>query len=112
VSLALLLLAVALTGVVAAVATGSVCGGLPEPVRTGAGRPLPVGPLRPRDLEDLRLSVVVRGYRMDEVDAVLDRLRDELAARDERIVALEQAAEQAAVPAAAPGGVPGPDGRG
>ena len=36
------------------------------------------------DLSALRFSVVVRGYRMDEVDALLARLAAELAARDAR----------------------------
>lgn len=50
---------------------------------------LPVGPLRPTDLSGLRLSTGVRGYRMSEVDDVLDRLAGELAWRDTRIAALQ-----------------------
>jgi DivIVA domain-containing protein len=46
--------------------------------------------LQAADVEALRLSVAFRGYRMDEVDDVLDRLRDELAARDARIGDLER----------------------
>ena len=42
---------------------------------------LPTGrPLTAADLTELRLSVAVRGYRMDEVDALLARLGAELAA--------------------------------
>jgi DivIVA domain-containing protein len=37
------------------------------------------------DIDRLRFSVAFRGYRMDQVDQVLDRLRRELAARDELI---------------------------
>jgi len=40
--------------------------------------------LTPNDLAQVRLSVAVRGYRMDEVDALLARLGAELAARDDR----------------------------
>ncbi len=40
--------------------------------------------LTPNDLAQVRLSVTVRGYRMDEVDALLARLGAELAARDDR----------------------------
>lgn len=43
----------------------------------------------PDDLEQLRFSVVLRGYRPDEVEAVLDRLAVELAARDRRIEELQ-----------------------
>lgn len=43
------------------------------------------------DLEQLRFSVVLRGYRAEEVEAVLDRLAEELAARDRRIAELSAA---------------------
>ncbi|CUU58639.1 DivIVA domain-containing protein [Parafrankia irregularis] len=39
----------------------------------------------PADVEGLRFGMAVRGYRMAEVDAVLARLADELAWRDEEI---------------------------
>lgn len=35
------------------------------------------GPLRATDLRHARFSVVLRGYRMSEVDALLDRLATE-----------------------------------
>ena len=60
---------------------------------------LPDGPLRATDLERLRFSMAPRGYRMSEVDAVLDRLAVELADRDRRLLALEDAARQADPPA-------------
>jgi DivIVA domain-containing protein len=43
------------------------------------------------DVDALRFSLGLRGYRMDEVDRVLDHLRDELTARDLRIAELEAA---------------------
>ncbi len=52
---------------------------------------LPAAPV-PGDVDRLRFSLGLRGYRMDQVDEVLDRLRDELAARDARIAELEAAA--------------------
>lgn len=36
------------------------------------------GPLRPEDLRRVRFSLAFRGYRMYEVDALLDRLASEL----------------------------------
>lgn len=36
------------------------------------------GPLRPEDLRRVRFSLAFRGYRMSEVDALLDRLASEL----------------------------------
>lgn len=47
------------------------------------------GPVSASDLDGLRFPVVLRGYRMDAVDSVLDRLGTELAARDARINELE-----------------------
>ncbi|MDQ0825034.1 DivIVA domain-containing protein [Arthrobacter sp. B2I5] len=52
----------------------------------------------PGDIEQVRFSLGLRGYRMDQVDQVLDELRDQLAARDaelaglrSRLAAMEQA---------------------
>ena len=44
---------------------------------------LPTGrPLTAADVEALRFSTAVRGYRMDEVDALLSRLQADLRARE------------------------------
>ena len=50
---------------------------------------VPPGPLAPDDVDAVRFAVGLRGYRMDEVDEVLDRLADDLAVRDARIAELE-----------------------
>lgn len=50
---------------------------------------LPPGPVAAADLEALRLPVVFRGYRMEVVEALLDRLEEELQFRDQRIAELE-----------------------
>ena len=42
----------------------------------------------PSDVDRLRFAVGLRGYRMDQVDQVLDELRDQLAAKDRRIADL------------------------
>lgn len=91
VDLILLLVAVALVGVVAAVAVGRVRGGLGEPVRSRADNALPAGRLEPADLGRARFSVGLRGYRMDEVDAALDRVQAELAQRDAEVATLRGA---------------------
>lgn len=44
----------------------------------------------PADVDRIRFSLGLRGYRMDQVDQVLDRLRDQLAARDAEIARLRQ----------------------
>ncbi|MEU8962730.1 hypothetical protein AB0C89_13625 [Streptomyces sp. NPDC048491] len=48
------------------------------------------------DVEALRIPVVLRGYRMADVDDVLSRLGAELAERDARIAELRSAARPAA----------------
>lgn len=51
---------------------------------------LPPGPLQPQDVSAVRFDMALRGYRMSEVDEVLQRLVGELRSRDERIAALEE----------------------
>jgi DivIVA domain-containing protein len=48
-------------------------------------------PLVRTDIDAVRLPTAVRGYRMLDVDEVLDRLGAELAERDARIAELESA---------------------
>lgn len=44
------------------------------------GPDLPDGPVRAEDLDAVRFAVVTRGYDMEQVDAVLARLAEQLAA--------------------------------
>jgi DivIVA domain-containing protein len=44
----------------------------------------------PADVGAVRFDVVLRGYRMDQVDAVLERLAYDLGVRDEEIRALRE----------------------
>lgn len=57
--------------------------------------------LAPADVDKVRFSLGLRGYRMDQVDEVLDRLRDELATKEQRIATLEAALGEAALGEAA-----------
>lgn len=41
------------------------------------------GPLTPDDLRRVRFSTAFRGYRMSEVDSLLDRLVEEMEVREE-----------------------------
>ncbi len=75
--------------VVAAIVFGAVAYTLgqfdsmrPAPPESGAIG-LPDGPVEPAAIDRTRFGLSFRGYRMDEVDAVLDRLRDELARRED-----------------------------
>jgi DivIVA domain-containing protein len=72
----------AVIGVVAAVVVGAVRGDLAEPASSLPPSGLPEGDLTTDDLEAVRFSLGFRGYRMDEVDEVLERVTAELARRD------------------------------
>ena len=60
---------------------------------------LPVGPLEPQDVAAVRFSMAPRGYRMSEVDAVLERLAAELADRDRQLAELVDLLERDRGPA-------------
>lgn len=83
---------IALVVVVAAVALAVLGNGgaLPDAGHDRLDDPLPSDrPVRPADLDTLRIAVTLRGYRMADVDDVLDRVGAELAERDARIAELE-----------------------
>ena len=91
-------LCLAIIVLVAVVATGWG-GGMPEAYddrpdsRVQADRPISAG-----DLVHVRFSSALRGYRMSEVDTLLDRLAQEMAQR-EALVRDRPAAQPAAQPA-------------
>jgi DivIVA domain-containing protein len=71
-------LIVAAMGVAAMAATGRF-GGLAETWDDRPDSTVPADrPLTAEDLEAVRFTSALRGYRMSEVDALLDRLADEL----------------------------------
>jgi DivIVA domain-containing protein len=82
------LLTVAVLGVVAAVAAGRITVDMDDPVSSLPARGLPEGEIDATSLDGLRFSPALRGYRMEEVDEVMDRLRDELRRRDEELLLL------------------------
>ncbi|MCQ4080207.1 DivIVA domain-containing protein [Streptomyces sp. RB6PN25] len=85
---------IALVAVVAAVALAVLGDGevLGEAEPDRLHDPLPDDrPLGRADLDALRLPTALRGYRMSDVDDVLDRLGAELTERDARIAELEAA---------------------
>lgn len=109
-TLLLVFLAIAVLGLVAVLAAGRLrTGPVSDAVSTavqGLAEPDPrlppvLLPANPgaADIQRLRLSVALRGYRMDQVDAVFDRLAGALAERDARISELEAAAGSGPAPA-------------
>jgi DivIVA domain-containing protein len=74
--------------------------GLPEPTSTLPMVQLPTDRLTARDVDQLRFSTGLRGYRMDEVDLVLDRVSAELRDRQAEVEALRD--QLSALTSAAP----------
>lgn len=85
---ALIVLGLAIVVGVALVAAGRL-GEMPEALPDSAPVELPGEGMTVEHLETLRLGVALRGYRMDEVDALLDRVTAAISERDARIAALE-----------------------
>ena len=76
-------LIVAAMGVAAVVATGRL-GGLAETWDDRPDSRIPADrPLAAQDLEAVRFTSALRGYRMSEVDALLDRLTEQLRQAEE-----------------------------
>ena len=73
---------------VVALMLGLVSGGMGGPGSSLSHEPLPEGELHDGDLDELTFDVTARGYRMSQVDGVVDRLRRELRERDAEIAVL------------------------
>ncbi|NUU30966.1 DivIVA domain-containing protein [Arthrobacter sp. C9C5] len=61
--------------------------GFDEPVASLPAVLLPAD-AEPADVDRIRFAVGLRGYRMDQVDQVLDELRDQIARKDREIARL------------------------
>ncbi|MCX4780842.1 DivIVA domain-containing protein [Streptomyces sp. NBC_01264] len=88
----LIALVVVVAGVTLAVAGGGSEAVLPDAEPDRLSDALPENrPVVRADIDELRLPVAPRGYRMSDVDDVLERLAAELAERDARIAELTAA---------------------
>lgn len=88
----LIAMVVVIAAVTLVVVGGSDSAALPEAAPEQPADPLPTDrPVGRADIDTLRIPVGVRGYRMSDVDEVLNRLGAELAERDARIAELESA---------------------
>lgn len=74
-------------------------GALPEAQPDLVPDDLPVDrALRGSDLQQVRFDVAARGYRMDEVDTLLDRLAADMAEKDATIASLRERVGEVAQP--------------
>jgi len=79
------------------IGAGSV-GGLGGETRSLSHEPLPDEAIVDADFEDLVFDVGLRGYRMSQVDGVVDRLRRELRDKDDEIAVLRRGGRTPAHP--------------
>ena len=100
----ILLVGIVVLCFVVALILGLAGGGLGRGTTSLSHEPLPDGPIDDADFDDLVFDVGVRGYRMSQVDGVVDRLRRELREKDAEIAVLRGdeavvASDEAADPA-------------
>jgi DivIVA domain-containing protein len=97
----LVLIVLVLVGLTVAAVLGKIGGFLADATTSQSFSGVPPGPLSTEDIEELRFDQALRGYRMNQVDEVLDALCD-------RISELESQVAARAVPGGAPTAFRGP----
>jgi DivIVA domain-containing protein len=80
--------AVAALGIAAVAAAGGVGEMSRDPVEDVYRQELPERPLSAEDIRGARFGTALRGYAMNQVDDLLERLATEIAERDARIAEL------------------------
>lgn len=93
-------LAVVLIVITTAAVLGRVDGSLAEPTSSLSHEPLPDAPLTTTDLDELRFDTGLRGYRMGQVDRVVDRLRREITTLEQEVAVLRAPAGDDELPPA------------
>lgn len=81
----LLLVVVLLTGLTTAAVLGKIGGFMAEPTSSQSFGGLPAGSLSSDDLAELHFDQALRGYRMDQVDEVIDALGARLSELETRL---------------------------
>ena len=105
-----LILEIVVVAVIVFAAAGYVSGWIPgmQPTEPDlAGDNLPSGRLVPTDIDRARFGLAFRGYRMSEVDAVLDRVRDQMSRYEAELAELRAPGDEAP-PMSAPPDPPAP----
>ena len=93
----LLLIVVLLIGLTAAAVMGRIGGFMADPTSSHAFAGMPAGPVSAHDLGELRFDQALRGYRMDQVDEVIDALGARLLELETQVALLRAGAGQQGV---------------
>jgi DivIVA domain-containing protein len=83
-----LLIVILLIGLTAAAVMGRIGGFMADPTSTPAFSGVPTGPLSAGDLERIHFAQAMRGYRMDQVDEVIDALSGRLRELETEVASL------------------------
>jgi len=84
----LLLIVVLLIGLTTAAVMGRISGFMAEPTSSLAFAGVPAGPLSEDDIAQVHFDQALRGYRMDQVDEVIDALSARLRELETEIASL------------------------
>jgi DivIVA domain-containing protein len=82
------LIVILLIGLTTAAVLGKIDGFLPDATSSQSFGGIPPGPLSPEDIEALRFDQGLRGYRMDQVDGVLDALCERVRELESEVASL------------------------
>jgi DivIVA domain-containing protein len=99
----LLLVVVLLTGLTAAAVMGKIGGFMADPTSSQAFGGVPAGPLSTDDIAKLHFDQALRGYRMDQVDEVIDALRARLSELETKVTSLPATGAPSSEAADSPG---------
>jgi hypothetical protein len=94
----LLLIVILLIGLTILAVMGKIGGFMADPTSTQSFVGLTSGPLSAQDLAELHIDQALRGYRMDQVDEVIDALGTRLRQLESEIAALPATDDSALTP--------------
>jgi len=84
----LVLIVVVLVGLTTAAVLGKISGFLADATSSQSFNGVPPGPLSTQDIEELHFDQALRGYRMNQVDEVLDALCARVSDLESQVAAL------------------------
>jgi len=93
VNLFLLLIVIVLIGLTVAAVMGKISGSMADPTSSRSFSGVPAEPLSAGDMAQLHFDQALRGYRMDEVDGVIDALTGRLRELESQVTSLSVTGE-------------------
>ena len=92
-NLFLVLIVIVLIGLTVAAVMGKISGFMADPTSSRSFSGVPAGPFSAGDMAQLHFDQALRGYRMDEVDEVIDALMGRLRELESQIASLSVTGE-------------------